>query len=194
MKLLHVDSSIQGEGSASRAISAAVVENLRSQDPTLEVEYRDLAADPLDHLTLASFGTPESLAALEQFKQADIVVVGAAFYNFSVSSQLKSWIDRLAVAGHTFRYGPNGAEGLMGGKRVIVALSRGGHYGEGSPSRPFEHAETWLGSVFAFFGITDVEFVIAEGTAMGEEPRKAAIAQAIDEASNAAERTLAKAA
>lgn len=194
MKLLHVDSSIQGEASASRAVSAAVTRAIRDENPSIEVEYRDLAAEPLEHLTLASYGTPESQAALEQFKQADIVVIGAAFYNFTVSSQLKSWIDRLAVAGQTFRYGPNGAEGLMGGKRVIVALSRGGHYGEDSPSRSFEHGETWLRSIFSFFGIQDVEFVIAEGLALGEEPRKAAIAKALEEASHAAGRTLAKAA
>lgn len=194
MKLLHVDSSIQGEASASRAVSAAVTRAIRDENPSIEVEYRDLAAEPLEHMTLASFGTPESQAALEQFKQADIVVIGAAFYNFTVSSQLKSWIDRLAVAGHTFRYGPNGAEGLMGGKRVIVALSRGGIYAEGTPQRAAEHGETWLRSIFAFFGIDDVEFVIAEGLALGEEPRKAAIAKALEDASHAAGRTLAKAA
>lgn len=194
MKLLHVDSSIQGEASASRAVSAAVTRAIRDENPSIEVEYRDLAAEPLEHMTLASFGTPESQAALEQFKQADIVVIGAAFYNFTVSSQLKSWIDRLAVAGHTFRYGPNGAEGLMGGKRVIVALSRGGIYAEGTPQRAAEHGETWLRSIFAFFGIDDVEFVIAEGLALGEEPRKAAIAKALEDASQAAGRTLAKAA
>lgn len=194
MKLLHVDSSIQGEASASRAVSAAVTRAICDENPSIEVEYRDLAAEPLEHMTLASFGTPESQAALEQFKQADIVVIGAAFYNFTVSSQLKSWIDRLAIAGHTFRYGPNGAEGLMGGKRVIVALSRGGIYAEGTPQRAAEHGETWLRSIFAFFGIDDVEFVIAEGLALGEEPRKAAIAKALEDASHAAGRTLAKAA
>ena len=182
MKILHIDSSIQGEGSVSRSLSAAAVETLAAQHPEAEIEYRDLAAEPLDHLTFQNIATAEAKAVLEQFKAADIVVIGAAFYNFSVASQLKSWIDRLAVAGETFRYGPNGAEGLMGGKQVVVALARGGLYGEGTAQRSFEHAETWLRSVLSFIGIDDPRFVIAEGVAMGPEPRAQAVADAMAEA------------
>lgn len=181
MKLLHLDSSIQGESSASRALSAAIVEQLRSADPALEVSYRDLAADPLDHLTLAAFAQPEATQTLEEFLASDIVVIGAGLYNFTIPSQLKAWIDRILVAGRTFRYDENGPEGLAGGRRVIVALARGGLYGEGSPFAHYEHAETLLRGTFAFIGIPDAEFIIAEGLNYGEDARKAAVDQAMAE-------------
>lgn len=102
MKLLHLDSSIMGEGSASRAISAAVVARLLETDPTLEVTYRDLAAEPIAHMTLDAFLALESGEDVQQFLDADIVVIGAGFYNFSIPSQLKAWVDRIAVRGKTF--------------------------------------------------------------------------------------------
>lgn len=179
MRLLHLDSSIQGEASASRAVSAAVVETLRAADPRLEVVYRDLTATPLAHLTLDAFASDEAREILEEFLAADTVVIGAAMYNFTIPSQLKAWIDRILVAGRTFRYGPAGPEGLAGGKRVIVALARGGVYGPGSPAAPLEHAETYLRGVLGFIGIADPEFVAADGLALGEEPRRASVAGAI---------------
>lgn len=182
MKLLHIDSSITGDASASRAISAAVVERLRATHPGLEVTHRDLVAQPLAHLTLDAFGAEDSQAALEEFIAADIVVIGTGFYNFTIPSQLKAWFDRVLVAGKTFRYGPNGAEGLAGSKRVIIALARGGVYSAGSPGEAFEHAETLLRVMFGFIGVTDVEFVIAEGLNLGEEPKRAALDGAISAA------------
>ncbi|WP_342454545.1 FMN-dependent NADH-azoreductase [Sphingomonas sp. H160509] len=131
MKLLHLDSSIMGEGSASRAISGAVVERLRETDPSLDVTYRDLAAEPIPHMTLDAFLELESGEDVQQFLDADVVVIGVGFYNFSIPSQLKAWVDRIAVKGKTFTYGETGPVGLSAGKRVIIALARGNVYGEG---------------------------------------------------------------
>lgn len=181
MKLLHLDSSIMGDGSASRAISAAIVARIRETQPDIEITYRDLAADPLPHLTLDTYLALDSGAEVQQFLDADIVVIGAGFYNFSIPSQLKSWIDHIAVKGKTFGYSESGPVGLAKGKRVIVALARGNVYGEGSPYVSFEHAETLLRSVFAFVG-ADVEFIVAEGLGRGEDARRVAIDGALDRA------------
>ena len=183
MTILHIDSAITGEFSASRELSAAIVAALTEADPAQDVTYRDLAAEPLSHLTLPAFAEADSAEALALFKAADTVVIGAPMYNFTVPSQLKAWVDRLLVAGETFRYTETGAaEGLMGGKRVIVAVARGGLYGEGSAARSVEHAERWLADVFGFIGITDVEFVIAEGLKVSEDAKAAAMASAHERA------------
>lgn len=141
MKLLHIDASILGANSVSRQISAAIVEGLRKAPGGVDITYRDLAASPLAHLSgqhLAAVqgAVPEaaslqsdmvaSAAALDEFLAADIVVIGAPMYNFGAPTQLKAWIDRILVAGKTFRYGAQGVEGLAAGKRVIVAISRVG--------------------------------------------------------------------
>ena len=125
MTILQIDSSITGEDSVSRKLSGAIVEQLRAADPAAPVVQRDLVASPLSHLTLGGSGDED---VLEEFLAADTVVIGAPMYNFGVPSQLKAWIDRIAVKGKTFQYGANGPEGLAGGKRVIVAVSRGGFY------------------------------------------------------------------
>jgi FMN-dependent NADH-azoreductase len=182
MKLLHVDSSISGEGSVSRVLSAEVVAAQRALHPGVEVTYRDLAADPLGHLTRIHFAGLKGVlpadresvrdlvagqAALDEFLGTDIVVVGAPMYNFSIPSQLKAWIDRLAVPGKTFRYTKNGPEGLAGGKRVIVVSSCGGLSGTETPLAFLAQQETYLRGVFGFFGITDVTFIRAEGVNVG---------------------------
>lgn len=182
MTTLHIDSAITGDDSVSREITSVIVAELVAGQEDANVEYRDLVAEPLDHLTLPAFGEQASLDVLAQFKAADTVVIGAPMYNFTIPSQLKAWIDRLAVAGETFRYTENGAEGLMGDKRVIVAIARGGLYGEDSAQRSVEHAERYLQSVLGFMGITDITFVIAEGIKISDEARKAAIASARDHA------------
>jgi FMN-dependent NADH-azoreductase len=184
MQLLHVDSSILGANSASRQLTADVVEAERRRVPELEVVYRDLAAEPLGHISGGHLGAarggglelPEELqrdvafgqAALEEFVSSDIVVVGAPMYNFSIPSQLKSWIDRIAVSGRTFRYGPNGVEGLAGGKRVVIVSTRGGMYGAGTSMESLDHQETYLKGLFGFLGITEITVVRAEGLAMGD--------------------------
>jgi FMN-dependent NADH-azoreductase len=186
MKLLHIDSSILGAGSVSRTLSSAIVAAQQAQHPGLEVSYRDLAAQPVGHLSGAHLAAGQGVApedaalaadiadgaaVLDAFLAADIVVVGAPMYNFSISTQLKAWIDRLAIAGRTFRYSEKGVEGLAGGKTVIIASSRGGMYGEGTPMALFDHQETYLKGVFGFFGIADIRFIRAEGVAMGDDQR-----------------------
>lgn len=175
MNILHLDSSITGDNSASRALSAAIVRELTDADPGANVTYRDLVADPLDHLTLPGFGTEASAQVLAEFKAADLVVIGAPMYNFTIPTQLKAWIDRVLIAGETFRYTPNGSEGLAGDKHVIIALARGGLYGKNTAQRGIEHAERYLTDALAFIGIADPQFVIAEGLALGDEARAAAL-------------------
>ncbi|MET0137349.1 MAG: NAD(P)H-dependent oxidoreductase, partial [Sphingobium sp.] len=156
MKLLHIDSSITGDHSVSRELTAAIVARLTAADPSLSVIRRDLAADVLPHLDLASLpgDTGEaaiaSAAVLDEFLSADIMVIGAPMYNFTVPTQLKAWFDRILVAGRTFTYTAEGPQGLAGPKRVIVAVSRGGFYGAGSPAAAAEHVETYLSAVFGF--------------------------------------------
>ena len=174
MTILKIDSSITGENSVSRQLTSAIADQLASQNPDQRVIERDLAAEPLDHITLAAFAETD---VLDEFLAADTVVVGAPMYNFSVPSQLKAWIDRIAIAGKTFRYTADGPEGLAGDKRVIVAVSRGGFYDEGNA---FEHVETYLKGVFGFIGITP-EFVHADGIAVGPEQREAGIASGLAE-------------
>ncbi|GLH75679.1 FMN-dependent NADH-azoreductase 2 [Bradyrhizobium sp. SSBR45G] len=200
-QLLHIDSSVLGPNSVSRQVSAAIVGRFRQVTPGLEVTYRDVAAEPLSHLSgthvAIAYGAPvddpslkaevaAGQAVLEEFLAADIVVIGAPMYNFSIPSQLKAWIDRIAVRGKTFTYGPNGPQGLAGGKRVIVAVSRGGHYGVDTPMAAFEHLETYLRSVFSFIGVTDLEFIAADGVQIGPEQREQALANAIQTASGLA--------
>ena len=197
MKLLHVDSSILGSNSVSRAVSAAVVEGLRALHDGLEVQHRDLAASPVSHLSGAYLAgqsadvqhdqaMQEELAlggaVLAEFLQADIVVLGVPMYNFTVPSQLKSWIDRVLVAGKTFHYTAKGPEGLAGGKRVILALSRGGFYGPGAPAAPYEHQESYLRAALGFIGLPDLEVIVAEGVAPGAEQRQKALDAALQQA------------
>lgn len=198
MNLLHVDSSILGDHSVSRKISAAAVAALKAAHPGLEVTYRDLDASPAPHQSgalLAARATPADRrtaeqardvaaadAILEEFLAADVVVLGAPLYNFGIPSQLKSWIDHLAVAGRTFRYSEAGAEGLAGGKRVILASSRGGFYGPDSPAAGLQHQESYLRGFFGFIGITDVETVGAEGVNISPELKQSATEAAVAQA------------
>jgi FMN-dependent NADH-azoreductase len=198
MKLLHIDSSVLGPHSVSRQVSAAIVDRLRLETPNLAIIYRDLSSTPLAHLSgshlAAAQGAPaeaalaQDLAAgqavLEEFLAADIVVLGAPMYNFTIPSQLKAWIDRIVVAGKTFKYGAQGAEGLAGNKRVIVAISRGGYYGPGTPAAVGEHLETYLRWVFGFIGIANPEFISADGIQVGPEHREKAVAGALKAASS----------
>lgn len=191
MKLLHIDSSILGDASASRQLSHEVVQAWRAAEPGVQVSYRDLAADAISHLSAASLvaaGTPAELrdaaqkheaalseSSLEEFLGADAIVIGAPMYNFGVPSQLKAWIDRIAVAGKTFRYTENGPEGLAGGKKVVIVGTAGGiHAGQPSGAAHVDYLKLVLG----FLGITDIEVIRAEGLAYGDEPRKQALAAA----------------
>jgi len=188
MKLLHLDSSILGDSSASRQLSSAVVTAWQAAEPSAQVIYRDLAGDALSHfsaLSLVAVGTPEELrnaaqrheaelseSTLQEFLAADAIVIGAPMYNFALPSQLKAWIDRITVAGKTFSYGENGPQGLVGGKKVVIVSTSGGIH-SGQPSAAAH--EDYLKFVLGFVGISDIQVVRAEGLAYGEEPRAIAM-------------------
>ncbi|MFN3768919.1 MAG: FMN-dependent NADH-azoreductase [Ectopseudomonas guguanensis] len=188
MKLLHLDSSILGDASASRQLSRAVVKAWSAVAANVEVTYRDLASDALSHFSAASLvaaGTPAELRdaaqkheaelaerTLEEFLAADAIVIGAPMYNFAIPSQLKAWIDRVSVAGKTFKYTENGPVGLAGGKTVVIASSAGGIHA-GQPSG--QAHEDYLIRILNFLGIDDIEIVRAEGLAYGDEPRAQAM-------------------
>lgn len=182
MKLLHIDTGITGPASASRQVSAAVVDALTAADRTLQVVHRDLESQPVPHLDGAALASLADNPALQEFLDADVVVIGAPMYNFGISSQLKAWFDRILVSGRTFRYGPNGPEGLAGGKRVIVASARGGVYTPGAPAAPLDFQEPYIRALLGFIGVDDVTVVRAEGLALGPEARDAALAQALADA------------
>ncbi|WP_019408976.1 FMN-dependent NADH-azoreductase [Pseudomonas psychrophila] len=191
MKLLHIDSSILGDNSASRELSAEVVKAWQAADPSIEVSYRDLASEGIQHFsaaTLVAAGTPAELRdaaqaleaqlsadTLAQFLAADAVVIAAPMYNFTIPTQLKAWIDRIAVAGQTFRYTETGPVGLCGNKKVVVISTSGGlHAGQASGVAHEDYLKLLLG----FLGITDIEFVRAEGLGYGEEVRSKALSDA----------------
>ena len=191
MKLLHVDSSVLGTNSVSRQLTAGIVAQWQATHPGTTVEYLDLAVDTPRHFDADALGIKVGQPAqpteaqrrenavserlVSQFLAADVIVVGAPLYNFSIPSQLKAWIDRLAQAGRTFKYTDKGAVGLAGGKTVIVGSSRGGVYSTTEAGQATEHQESYLKVIFGFFGITDVRFVRAEGVAMGNAARQAAL-------------------
>jgi FMN-dependent NADH-azoreductase len=194
MQLLHIDSSVLGPHSASRALSAEIVAKQIALRPGITVVHRDLAADAALHLSSAHLAAWQGGAVadaplgvdlakggayLAELFDSDIIVIGAPMYNFSIPSQLKAWIDRVVIAGKTFRYGANGAEGLLSkDKKVFVASSRGNVYAAGSPAAAFEHHESYLLGVLSFIGLTDVTVVRAEGLAFGAEAKEAAMLQA----------------
>ncbi len=203
MQLLHIDSAITGTQSVSRQLTAQVTAAWVAAHPGTQVDYLDLVANAPAHFTMDALaprtGQTEGLSEAQvrenavserlvrQFLAADVLVIGAPFYNFSIPTQLKAWIDRLAQPGRTFRYTANGPEGLAKGKTVIVVSSRGGVYSTSDAGQAMDHQESYLQTVLGFFGITDVRFVRAEGVAMGEAAKASALSTAqahIDEAAN----------
>lgn len=179
MKLLHLDSSALGAHSVSRQLSAEIVSQLTHTWPGLTVNYHDLAAHPLPHWTSGATESSTDLGdqTMAAFQEADVVVIGAPMYNFSIPSQLKAWVDRILVAGKTFRYTANGAEGLASGKQVIIASARGGAY-HGTALSVMDFHESYLRSVFEFIGIPAITFIRAEGLALGDEQKAAGIQSA----------------
>ena len=192
MKLLHIDSSPLAANSVSRQLTRSIVDQWTATHAGTTVEHLDLATNAPGHLDVDSLGfrlgpNADGLTAAQQrenavseqlvtqFLDADVVVLGAPMYNFSVPSQLKAWIDRIAQAGRTFSYTATGPKGLAGGKTVIVASTRGGVYPDGAAA---DHQESYLLTVLGFLGVTDVRIVRAEGLAMGDEPRSKALTAA----------------
>ena len=180
MKLLHIDSSALGTNSASRELSAAIVARWQADAPGLSIQYRDLDSNPLPHLDGSALAktdpaqAEESERVLQQFLDADVVVIGAPMYNFAIPSTLKAWIDRIAVAGRTFRYTENGPEGLANGKRVVIASARGGLHADA----PSDFQEPYLKFIFGFMGVRDLDFVRAEGLNLSPRHRSDALAVA----------------
>ncbi|MCD6059732.1 MAG: azoR [Moraxellaceae bacterium] len=178
--ILHLDAGLFGANSVSRVLSAAIVQRLREVHPQARVTHRDLAAAAPAHLDAGVLGAAEEAALSQQLIDelfaADTIVIGAPMYNFSIPTQLRAWFDRVLKAGVTFRYTDQGAVGLAGGRRVIIASARGGAYGENSPA---DFQEPYLRQLLSFIGITDVEVIRAEGVALGDAARTAAVAQAL---------------
>jgi FMN-dependent NADH-azoreductase len=191
MKILHLDSSILGDASASRQLTRLAVDRLLQGDASTQVIHRDLGAQPVAHLTgeiLATRGTAaEHLNDLQrreaqldadllrELEWADVLVIGAPIYNFTVPTGLKAWIDRVAVAGKTFRYTDKGPEGLVKGKKAILVATSGGIYTDS----PVDGAYVgYLKALLGFLGITDIEVVRAEGLAISDQVRAHAMAKA----------------
>lgn len=190
MKILQINSSARSAGANSTRLADAVTTRLKAANPGAVVELRDLAAHPhpvLDEAALGALFTPAEQrspeqaarvalddALIAQLQSADAIVLGVPMYNFGVPVQLKTWIDAIARAGVTFRYTENGPEGLVKGKKVYVALARGGIYRD----TPADSQVPYLKGVLGFLGMTDVEFIYAEGLAMGPETADKAFAEA----------------
>jgi FMN-dependent NADH-azoreductase len=187
--LLKINSSILDTGNANR-LADEFVARWRAAHPQTRVIERDLTRDPLPHLdatTLTGFGTPAekrtpaqqaavavSDALIEELRQADVIVLGVPMYNFGIPSPLKAWIDRVARAGITFRYTDKGPIGLLTGKKVYVLAARGGRYA----GTAGDVQTAYLKQVLGFLGLTDIEFVYAEGLAISAESKAEAQAAA----------------
>ena len=194
MQLLHIDSAITGNQSVSRQLTAQIVEAWKASHPATQVSTLDLVAEAPAHFTMDAMaprtGQTEGLSEAQQrenavserlvrqFLAADVVVIGAPFYNFTIATQLKAWFDRIAQAGRTFRYTANGPEGLASDKRVIVISSRGGMYSTSDAGNAMEHQESYIKVMLGFMGVTDVTIIRAEGLALGDEPKAQAIVAA----------------
>ena len=178
MKLLQIDSSALGTQSATRELTQAIVQRWVDDVAEVELVRRDLDRQPIPHLTGSVLGKGDPADAelgesvMREFLAADVIVIGAPMYNFSVPSTLKAWIDRIAVSGRTFRYTANGPEGLVKGKKIIVASARGSLYGE---SHPADFQEAYLRQLFGFLGVDDIEVVRAEGLGLSPEHRAAGL-------------------
>ncbi|HJR72243.1 MAG TPA: FMN-dependent NADH-azoreductase [Luteimonas sp.] len=181
MKLLHIDSSALGDQSVTRELTAAIVSHWQDGVAGLEVEYLDLDAQPIPHFTARTLARSDAICnekddgMVQQFLEADVIVIGAPMYNFAIPSTLKAWIDRITVRGKTFRYTEKGPEGLAGGKRVIVATGRGSVYADDAAG---DFQEPYLRHLFGFVGVQDVEFVRAEGVGLSPQHRAEALAKA----------------
>ncbi|VFR21755.1 FMN-dependent NADH-azoreductase [plant metagenome] len=192
--ILHIDSSILGDYSVSRGLTAEIVAKQAALHPGASVVARDLVDDALLHLSPSHLAVFQGAAPpspelgqdiaqggtyIDELFAADVIVIGAPMYNFSIPSQLKGWLDRVLVAGRTFRYTEQGPEGLLSkGKKVFIASTRGGVYTGASPVAALDHQESLLTAALHFIGLNDVTIVRAEGLALGDDAKAAALAQA----------------
>ncbi|ADX48051.1 NAD(P)H dehydrogenase (quinone) [Paracidovorax avenae ATCC 19860] len=207
MQILHLDSSVLGDASASRELTRHIVDALLQQHPAARTLYRDLATDSIAHLTgpiAAGFRSQDpqafgaevlaeherSNALVGELLDSDVIVIGAPMYNFSVPTQLKAWVDRVTQPGRTFRYTETGPIGLAQGKRAILVSTRGGLYSEPTP-HPMDFQEAYLRAVLGFMGIREVRTVRAELLSRGPELRRQALEAARGEALSVARWALA---
>ncbi|MDO9307411.1 MAG: NAD(P)H-dependent oxidoreductase [Mesorhizobium sp.] len=190
MNILQINASARSEGANSTRVANTIVDRLKAANPGAKVSLRDLAVTPhpmLDEAALGALFTPADQRTPEQAARAalddaliaeiqahDTIVLGVPMYNFGVSVQLKNWIDAIARVGVTFRYTETGPEGLLKGKKVYVALARGGLY-RGTDK---DAQVPYLKNVLGFLGMTDLQFIYAEGLAMGPEAAEKGFAQA----------------
>jgi FMN-dependent NADH-azoreductase len=197
--ILYISSSPRGSASYSKQIAESVIRDLREKDPNAKLLVRDLAQVPLPHIdhdfvtatrSVDGPGTQRqreilarSDALIDELLAADIVVIAAPMINFSVSSTLKSWFDYIARAGRTFTYGEAGPQGLVTGKRVIVVSASGGIYS--GDNAAFDFQVPWLRNMLGFLGMTDVEVIRVEGTALGPQAADEALARAAAQAREA---------
>ena len=188
--ILHINSSVRSTGSTSRQLTAEFLSKWKTAQPDDVIVERDLAADPVPHLTeqmMGAFFTPAEQRSPEQVQTvqlpdalvaelfgADIIVLGAPMYNFSISSALKAWIDHVTRVGVTFNYTDTGPVGMVKGKKVYLFTARGGVYSEG-PAQSMDFQETYLRTALGFIGLTDITFIRAEGLAMGDSAVDAAL-------------------
>jgi FMN-dependent NADH-azoreductase len=191
--LLFVASSLFGDGSQSRLIASELIDRWRQSHPRTTVVERDLAADGIPHLSQLAFAAsltpPRSRSAaeheaaaladtlIEEVEAADVIVIAAPMYNFSIPSTLKAWIDHITRAGRTFRYGAAGAEGLLKGKKVFVVTGRGGVYSDDSPAKGMDFQEPYLRAMLGFLGL-DVTFIHVEGLKISPEAAASGIERA----------------
>lgn len=187
-KLLYIQSSIYGEDGQSSKLAERFIQNWLAAHPQGEVVRRDVAAEPVPHLDaqrFSAFTTPEphrtpeqqavirySDALVQELFDADLIVLGVPMYNLGVPSTLRAYFDHVARAGVTFRYTANGPEGLVTGKKAVIFSTRGGYYGAS------EHSSSYVRQFLGLIGIQDVKTVIAEGLAVGNEQKEAALSEA----------------
>jgi FMN-dependent NADH-azoreductase len=192
--LLFISSSLFGDGSQSRLIAGEFIDRWRATHPRTIVVERELTADGIPHLSLGALTaamtpadkrtTAEGQAAaladtlIEEVEAADVIVIAAPMYNFSIPSTLKAWIDHVARAGRTFRYGAAGPEGLLKNKKVFVITGRGGVYSGDSPAKSLDFQEPYLRAMLGFLGLNDVTFIHVEGLKISPEAAAAAIERA----------------
>ena len=191
--LLFVSSSLFGDGSQSRLIASEFIDRWRQSHPGTTVVERELTADSIPHLSLAAFAasmtaadtrsTAERQAAaladalIEEVEAADVIVLAAPMYNFSIPSTLKAWIDHITRAGRTFRYGAAGAEGLLKGRKVFIITGRGGIYSDNGPAKAMDFQEPYLRAMLGFLGL-DVTFIHVEGLKISPEAAASGIERA----------------
>ncbi|MET8727208.1 MULTISPECIES: FMN-dependent NADH-azoreductase [Streptomyces] len=170
--LLHLDSAVFPQGSASRDVTGAFVEAWREQHPDGTVVHRDLAADPLPHLdagaTAAGADDPLRRELADELAAADAVLIGAPMYNFTIPSTLKAWLDQVIIVGHNA-----GPDSPVAGTPVTVVASRGGSYAPGTPREDFEFVQNYLEKVFAGMFSTEVDFIVPELTLAHSQPSMA---------------------